>query len=292
MARFIFMKTAIPDFLVIGHICHDKVPGGYLPGGAAAYAGLLAARLGFHSAALTSFGEDFSFASQFESINLEVVPAAETTVFENIYTGGERIQYLHQRAAGLSASHLPESWRKTKTVLLGPICDEVSFDLIHAFEDAVVCACPQGWMRQWDAAKKVFPKNLNHWDILSGADIISMSENDVGGDWGLIGEIAGISNLLLVTQGLNGAKVFYEKQWRHFPAYPVEEVDPTGAGDIFAAAFALCFSREKNVEHAVAFAHAAASLSVEGKGMPAIPGLQAVEERFSEYCKMNEIESR
>lgn len=285
------MRTTTPDFLVIGHICHDKVSGGYVPGGAAAYAGLLGARLGFHTAALTSFGEDFLFASQFEGISVKKIPASGTTIFENIYTGGNRIQYLHQKAADLSPLHLEETWRHSKTVLLGPICDEVSFDFIDAFENAVICACPQGWMRQWDKAKRVFPKMIGNWDRICSADIISMSETDVAGDWDLIEEIAKMSNILLVTQGQKGAMVYHEKDWMHYPAFPVTEIDPTGAGDIFAAAFTLCYSGAKNVSRAVAFAHAAASLSVEGKGMASIPGRFAVEERYRRYCEMAEIES-
>jgi 1D-myo-inositol 3-kinase len=290
LARFIFMKNNTPDFLVTGHICYDKIPGGYLPGGAAAYAGLLAARLGYHSAALTSFGPDFLFASQFADLRIEAVPSPVTTVFENIYHDGERIQFLHQKAIDLTPVHLPQHWRQAKTVLLGPICDEVSFDFLDAFDEkTIVCACPQGWMRQWDETHRVSPKPIENWELLAKADIISMSENDVAGDWNLIEKIAGMVNLLLVTQGSLGATVFHQNRREHFPSYPAAEVDPTGAGDIFAAAFTLHFSQEKNVAQAVAFAHAAASLSVEGKGMAAIPGKAAVEERYRSYCKMEEI---
>ena len=84
-----------PHTLIIGHVCHDVILGGYAPGGAAYYAGLLAHRLSYQSAILTSFGEDFQFASQFGGIDLHVVPSPETTVFENIYhPDGQRIQYL------------------------------------------------------------------------------------------------------------------------------------------------------------------------------------------------------
>jgi len=274
------MKTFIPDFLAIGHICHDRAAGGYLPGGAAAYAGLLAARLGHRTAVLTSFGGDFLFAPQFGEVTLEVVPSASTTVFENIYENGARTQYLHQKASDLGPEHLPKNWRQAKTVLLGPICDEVSFGFLEAFEkNTVVCACPQGWMRQWDDAHRVSPKPIENWAVLAKADILSMSENDVAGDWGLIEKIAGMANILLVTQGQDGATVFYKNRRAHFPGFPANEVDPTGAGDVFAAAFTLHYSSGKNVGRAVAFAHAAASLSVQGRGMAGIPGRGAVEER-------------
>ncbi len=269
-----------PDFLVIGHLCHDKIPSGFTPGGAAAYAGLLSHRLGHPTAILTAFGNDFQFASQFEGINLHVVPSLQTTVFENIYHDGQRTQYLHSRAALLSPDELPPHWQAPKTVLLGPICDEVSLDFLDFFASqgdksqrgTITCACPQGWMRQWGASNLVSQKPIGDWQLLAKADIISMSEADVGGDWALIEHIASLANILLVTQGANGAVVFEKGHRRHFPALPVEEVDPTGAGDIFAAAFLLKYAEERQVEQAVNFAHLAAGLSVQGKGMASVPG--------------------
>ncbi len=267
-------KKLTPDFLVIGHICHDKIPGGFTPGGAAAYAGLLSHRLGHNTAILTAYGDDFQFASQFEGINVHAVASPQTTVFENIYHDGQRTQYLHSRANPLTPADLPAHWQAPKTVLLGPICDEVSFGFLDFFaqKDTITCACPQGWMRQWDAQHQVFPKPIPDWQLLAKADIISMSEADVGGDWALIEHIASIAPLLLVTQGAQGATVFEQgHSRRQFPALPVEEVEPTGAGDIFAAAFTLCYAEERDVERAARFAIAAAGVSVTGKGMGSVP---------------------
>ncbi|MBK8567173.1 MAG: hypothetical protein IPN76_28575 [Saprospiraceae bacterium] len=60
-------STIPPSSFIIGHICHDVIPNGFTPGGAAAYAGLLTHRLGYPTHILTSFGPDFQFASQFEA---------------------------------------------------------------------------------------------------------------------------------------------------------------------------------------------------------------------------------
>jgi len=269
-----------PHSLIIGHVCHDVIPGGYAPGGAAYYAGLLAHRLGYQTAILTSFGEDFQFASQFGGIDLHVVPSPETTVFENIYQpDGQRIQYLHGRAALLTPSDLPKHWHAPKTALLGPICDEVSFEFLDFFksQNTITCACPQGWMRQWDAehpkgASRVSPKPIADWQLLAKADIISMSEADVAGDWVLIEHIASFANILLVTQGAKGVVVFEKgHSRRHFSALQVVEVDPTGAGDIFAASFLLSYAEHWNTENAAYFANKIAGASVQAKGLEAVP---------------------
>lgn len=256
------------DFLVIGHICHDVIPSGYAPGGASAYAGLFSHRLGHRTAVLTSWGPDFQFSSQFEGIDLHAVPSPQTTVFENIYQpDGQRVQYLHSQAALLKPSDFPAHWQVPKAVMLGPICDEVSFEFLDFFSDknTITCACPQGWMRQWDAQGLVSPKSNIDWSWLSKADIVSMSIADVGGDWQLVDEIAAHSPLLLVTQGADGVSVFEKQKKSHYPATKVAEKNPTGAGDVFAAAFTLSFAEGKNVEQAARFAHQMAGESVAGK---------------------------
>lgn len=260
--------------LIIGHICHDVIPLGFEPGGAAAYAGLLSHRLGYDTAVLTAFGDDFQFASQFEGIDLHVAKSAQTTVFENIYHNGQRTQYLHSRANPLTPADLPKSFQTPRTVLFGPICDEVSFEFLDYFtsQNTITCACPQGWMRQWDERNLVSPKAIADWQILAKADIISMSEADVASNWDLINHIAFFTNILLVTQGATGAVVFEKGERRHFPALPVKEVDPTGAGDVFAAAFLLNYAEGRNIESAVKFAHLAAGRSIQSSGMASVPG--------------------
>jgi sugar/nucleoside kinase (ribokinase family) len=58
-----------------------------------------------------------------------------------------------------------------------------------------------------------------------------------------------------------------------------KEVDPTGAGDVFAAAFLVALRERRPVPLASRFATAAASLSVEGPGLTAIASRAAVERR-------------
>jgi sugar/nucleoside kinase (ribokinase family) len=64
---------------------------------------------------------------------------------------------------------------------------------------------------------------------------------------------------------------------RSFPGYPANEVDPTGAGDVFAAAFVYRYARGADAEEAGRFAHAAASLAVQAEGVEGIGDRAAVE---------------
>ncbi|HQU10072.1 MAG TPA: carbohydrate kinase family protein, partial [Acidiphilium sp.] len=50
------------------------------------------------------------------------------------------------------------------------------------------------------------------------------------------------------------------------PAFPVEEVDPTGAGDCFGAAFVTCLLQGMGTRRALDYARAAGALAVSRKG--------------------------
>ncbi len=72
-----------------------------------------------------------------------------------------------------------------------------------------------------------------------------LSVEDVGGDETAITEIAEVCPLLVVTDGAHGARVHYEGRMRMIPAPAVVAIDPTGAGDIFAAAFFAALGRRR-----------------------------------------------
>ncbi len=60
-----------PKYLCIGHVCMDVgKDGSYMLGGTASYASKLASKLGCEVSVLTSYGEDFLFENNFESIKL------------------------------------------------------------------------------------------------------------------------------------------------------------------------------------------------------------------------------
>ncbi|MFQ5790952.1 MAG: carbohydrate kinase family protein, partial [Acidobacteriota bacterium] len=90
--------------------------------------------------------------------------------------------------------------------------------------------------------------------------------------------------ILAVTEGEGGARVYAEGQGYHFPAYPTGTVDPTGAGDVFAASFLVALRQGRGIVEAAAFACCAASFVVERPGVEGVPPHgAAVEERLAAY---------
>lgn len=247
---------AAPTLLIIGHLCHDRLPSGEIKlGGTAAYAALLAKKMGAEVTILTSVGSDFSFWELFkkQEIGIINIPSKETTIFENIYPeAGERIQYLHGRAATIAAEHIPDGIATPDLVLFGPIADEVSFELLECYPDALKAATIQGWLRGWKEDGQVFSKGLE-WENLGALDLLIFSDADVVGFEDVIPGLAGFIPIVIMTRGENGVRVFQKNAVVDYPTIPVDVKDSTGAGDSFAMAFLLRYYETKDLVGSVEY---------------------------------------
>lgn len=259
------------DYLLIGHVTKDLTPEGPLLGGTVSYAGLTARALGLRVGVVTSCGEDLDL-SPLSDLAVARLPAEESTAFENVYTPEGRIQTLRARARDLTFEAVPPAWRGAPIVHLAPLCQEVDPDLAHRFPGALVGVTPQGWMRTWDEAGRVFPTAWEGMErLLPQLGAVVMSIEDVGWDEGLVAAMAQHAPLLVVTEGPLGARVFVNGQGRRVPAPPAEEVDPTGAGDIFAACFFARLRATGDPFEAARYANQLASASVTRVGVASVP---------------------
>ena len=76
---------------------------------------------------------------------------------------------------------------------------------------------------------------------------------------------AGVAEIVL-KRGPAGATHFDASGRTDSPGFPVTEVDPTGAGDCFGAAFVVCRRRGMGVPEALRHANAAGALAVTVRG--------------------------
>jgi sugar/nucleoside kinase (ribokinase family) len=274
----------IPDYLVIGAITKDLINGGYTVGGTVTYAAVTARRLGKRAAVVTSAGPDLILPKALEGVQVARVPAEATTTFRNVYVNGRRKQYVSALASSIRPADIPVEWRRVSLVHLGPLVREIDETLVHAFPDSRVIATPQGWFRSWDETGYV---SLGKWlgaeKLLPHLTALILSDEDVAGDQTCIERFAGMTWTLVVTHGPGGATVYHKGQKRHFPTRPAREVDLTGAGDVFAAAFLIRLSETAQTPagedpwEAARFANVVGSFSVEGQGTTAIPSREQVE---------------
>ncbi|HEY7348523.1 MAG TPA: PfkB family carbohydrate kinase [Ktedonobacterales bacterium] len=277
--------TAPPDFLVIGHVTKDLRPdGSFTIGGAATFASLTAQRLGLRAGIVTSASPDLlkRLPDALPGIAVAAVPAPQSTTFENIYEGEHRRQYLRGRAAPLRPEHLPPAWRRARIALLGPLAQEVAPEFASSFTDTLLGAIPQGWLRQWGADGLVSPTTWTaapqvlphlHVLILSREDLIAHNRGNGQQEQidALLNAWARLTPLLALTEGSRGATLYHADTNRHFRAFPTTEVDPTGAGDVFAAAFLIQYALGQDPHAAMRFANCVASFVVEQPGAAGIP---------------------
>lgn len=269
--------SLFPDFLVIGHVTKDLCPDGYRIGGTVTFAAITAARLGRRPAVLTRAAADLPLAEALPGVEILCLPSPVTTTFENVYGPTGRHQIVHAVAGPLHSSDVPPDWRHIPIVLLGPLVQEIGPDMVSCF-DGLIGVTPQGWMRQWDAAGRV---SSCPWDcaghVLPAADVLVLSEEDLGGDLTPLGEYVRLCPTVVLTTGWQGATVFLHGERYEVPPRPTREVDPTGAGDVFTAAFLIRLEETGDPLRAARFANVVASFSVEQSGTAGIPTRAQVE---------------
>ena len=280
----------------------DRTSEGPRLGGAAAYAGLLLHRWGAPTEILTAADPAFPFLDALAGIPLTRLDSTTRTVFENRYRAdGSREQRLLSRAAPLPEEALAKAVAALppgSAVLYAPIADELpgSGPLPRplprpAGAGSFAGAIPQGMLRRADPASGrvtlAAPADLSR--RLSGLDLVCLGEEEarVAGIRTAPARAPGRRNLaqaprplLAVTKGAAGALLFgpspsdpaeAETPPLLVPAFPAKAMDPTGAGDVFAAALLFGLWRGEAPDCAARLAAAAAALTVEAPGVTGIP---------------------
>jgi sugar/nucleoside kinase (ribokinase family) len=259
------------QYLIFGHIAKDLIPKGYRLGGTVAYAGCTARALGCRVQAVTSIGIDVN-PQPLEKLDLIIIPSKQTTTFENRSTPNGRSQILHAKADEVRLGDRLDQLRTPDIVHLGPIADEVDPKLMMVFQDKFRGLTPQGWFREWDESGTVRPKGLDRVaGSLGEADAVVLSLEDLNGDLHQAQEMASLCNVLVVTLAADGARVFAQGEERQFTAPSVKEVDSTGAGDVFAAAFFVKLFKTQDPWKAAYFANRLAAYSVTRAGLSGTP---------------------
>jgi sugar/nucleoside kinase (ribokinase family) len=273
-----------PDFVAVGHVTVDELPGGLRPGGSVLYAGLMAHQQGLRVGLLTSFGPDFPSDVLPPDIEVVNVAAPATTRFALHYRPEGRTLTLRARAVPLTPVHLPPHFAAASLAYLAPVANEVAPEFAGAFPGAGVGVGAQGWCREWDADGRVW---MRPWSepapVLRQAQALFLSSDDVAG-W----ETQALALYQQVPVGCltlaaRGAILFVNGERYPVAPAPAREVEPTGAGDVFAAAFLIRYNASGDPHEAAAFAAVAGAVTVEAEGIAGVPTRDALARRWREF---------
>jgi sugar/nucleoside kinase (ribokinase family) len=119
-----------------------------------------------------------------------------------------------------------------------------------------------------ERASLIFPSR-------SEAKMLTGASTDDGGCrlWAAQGK------LVVLKNGEAGSRIYDGDRVVDVPSFPVDEIDPTGAGDTFCGAFLTALCEGKKIEECGRFANAAGAMSVRKKGpMEGAPSRKELEE--------------
>ncbi|MEM7129216.1 MAG: PfkB family carbohydrate kinase [Chloroflexota bacterium] len=281
------MENSSPDLLLIGHVTQDLLDptpeSDYRLGGTVSFAAITALRLERKPTILTRAAPHTRWDELPDDVDLTVLPSPETTTFANVYSDEGRTQYCFAQALPIQAADVPRQMQTPNIVLLGPLVNEIHPDVASLFgAQTLTAAVPQGWMRRWDETGRVYSIP---WEteaaILPYLDILVLSEEDVDSDLSRLESAFKTVPIVVLTEYRDGSTIYRrtesgEIQRIKIPPRPALEVDPTGAGDVFATAFIIRYQETGDPIHSARFANVTASFGVEAIGISGIPSRQQV----------------
>lgn len=260
--------TSRPVAVVCGHVTLDRVGAGLVPGGSAWYAAHALRALGAQARVLTSAGPDYPVAA-LAGVEARVAAAPRTTVFVNVHApGGGRTQRVEASAQPLDPASLPAAWRGADLLYLAPVLGELAPRAFAAVAGArLVGLGVQGLVRKVGPDGAVLQPR---WSFapgdLAGVTAAFVGEDDLRGQGDLLARLAAAVPIVVFTRGAAGCEVIAGGRTLRAGVFATREVDPTGAGDVFAAAFLFALARGADPAEAARLGAGAASVIVEGVG--------------------------
>jgi len=126
---------------------------------------------------------------------------------------------------------------------------------------------PQGYLREWGDDGKVHFKRWLDQDMLAHVDILILSTYDIAAAPELEQEFAQACEWVIVTDGDKGGTCYHRGIPSTYAAFPAVELEPTGAGDVFAASLLASLMQLKNdIPTALKVAARLSAISVTRRG--------------------------
>jgi sugar/nucleoside kinase (ribokinase family) len=280
-------------FLVIGNITKDTIRTKEKEivtfGGTSSYASITAKKLGCDTFVLSRGNHElYEWIRNLDrqEIKVELEDSENVSHFVNDYRGIERKQFWASDAGKIDFKDLG----KMDIIHIGPIFNEITLDCVKkARKNAKLLSLDvQGFVRSSDKEEIIMKFWDERYDFLKYVDLVKVGRlesksiskktnyEEVCKDLVKLGV-----KVVELTLGEYGSIVFSDKTYK-IPVYRTTVIDKTGAGDVYAAAFAIRYFETKNVLESGLFASSAASFVIEDFGTINIAGRDKVENRYQE----------
>jgi len=298
-----------PAVVVVGSASRDMdraAPRGWRLGGGATYGALALARLGVRVGVLLGVDPEAAGAHEISALRaagaeVRLVRLDEGPVFELLDRPGGRVVRCIARGLPIPPAELSATWADAPAWLFAPVAGEVRDEWAPVPQEAACVALAwQGLLRELVPGEPTVRIAPVPGPLVRRADLVGVSVEDLSPQASRSG-LAGLLRpgaTLLVTAGesggwcvrvANGGLAAGSRPTtitRRYRAIPPDLVrDPTGAGDVFLAAFlagrlARSAADPRRDAADLRLAAAAASLTVEGFGLAGVPTVAAVTARL------------
>ena len=275
------------EVLCVGQVTHDRYGEDFVSGGCAYFGARCARALGARVRFLTGHGEDFTRLDDLSDLDVVSIVSGPSTVFTNTYPeGSHRVQKIETVGPPIPLAALPPAWTRAAVLFLAPVFGELdaSEPWFSTVEAKIRAVCLQGFMKTGDPGTGLVVAGppLDSRPFFRGADAFFLSEEDIAcfGGSGLMEFLRSRARHIFVTRGAEGCDIHAAGEILHAGIYPTVAVDPTGAGDTFAAATSCALAAGCDPVSAARLGAAAASFVVEFEGSRNMPAVAHAWERF------------
>lgn len=259
--------------LAVGAVTRDRYGSAVEVGGAAYYAARVFSGLGAAARVATRTHPSLLARGELAGIDCRCRAGDDAALFINTYgEDGARSQWVESAAPEIGPGDLPDAWGAPDALFLCPVLSEVPLaPWLSAARARLVGLGVQGFLKaagpgapgsRRPVVRAAFDPGP---ELLSRVDAAFLSEEDLSlASPDLLDRLRASVGFVALTRGANGARIYRDGGVAEIGIYPTVAVDPTGAGDAFAAACLFALVAGADPIESAKLGAAAASIVIEG----------------------------